>query len=127
MRSFLIRESLYIHRISLQHKNRLIGFGRFSVPNKNNEVHLIQIEVDKYERNNNYGSLLIQHSEKFLKMHYPQAKKLTGCVWQNEESPYVIDFFKKNGYNINTNHQKSEHYDDGILQYDLIPIIKYLE
>ncbi len=125
MRSFLIHESQYIYRMCLANEKKLVGFSRFSIPNKDNEVNLIQIEISKHKRNKNYGSLLIDYSEKFLVMNYPEIKKLIGCVWQNEESPYVLDFFRKNGYEINLNERKS-YYDDGILEHDLIPIIKYL-
>ena len=125
MRSFLIRESEYIYRMCLAREKKLLGFTRFSIPNEDNNVNLIQIEIAKDKRNRNYGSLLINYSENFLMMNYPEIKKLIGCVWQNEESPYVIDFFRKNGYEINVNEKKS-YYDDGIFEHDLIPIVKYL-
>ena len=45
MRSFLIRESQYIYRMCLANENKLVGFSRFSIPNKDNEVNLSDVAI----------------------------------------------------------------------------------
>ena len=73
-------------------------------------------------RNMGYGTTLLQGIEKCIKNEY-NIKNIKLLAWQAQGSTEVVDFFKKNEYIENKQHEIST-YDDYSKIYDLYPFFK---
>lgn len=101
--------------------HRHIGSSRISIITSSAILHTISIE--KPFRALGYGSVFLGEMEDYLKrMHSVRDIRL--LAWQPRGSYNVVDFYKKNGFDISSEH--SDTYDDSSILYDLYPMCKIL-
>jgi hypothetical protein len=87
------------------------------------ESYLHSITIHKEYQNQKWGSFLLKRMEYILKINYgPQILKST--LWDDHNSPFVQDFFLKNGYTLE--HENALVYDDQTRIVDVIPMHKKL-
>lgn len=125
---FLLRERKNLLRVCLNENNNQIAFMRFSTPDidtsNSNRAYLHNVEVAKTHRNSRIGSRLLEKMDLYLKINNPEVNKIQGVLWDDHSNPYLHNFFRKNGYELDYN--KESVYDDGKRIIDVIPILKNL-
>ena len=93
--------------------------GNISYFNNNNKIIIVSnLNVEKKHQRKGIGSYLLKLVEK----HNNNYKIFKLCAWQSYENSYLLNFYKKNGYNHDS--YIWDTYDDGDIVYDLIPMIK---
>ena len=107
--------------IKLFKNNFKIGTSTISV--SNNFTTINDIFIDKKYRKYGYGSLLLNNIEN-LSINKYNINKISLLAWQPYGSSNVIDFFKKNNYNIIDNNIGL--YDDYLTIFELYKFEKNL-
>ena len=113
--------SFNIKKIKLFKNNFKIGTSTISI--SNNFITINDIFIHNKYRKYGYGSLLLNNIED-LSINQYNINKIILLAWQPYGSSNVIDFFKKNNYNIKDNN--IELYDDYLTIFELYKFEKNL-
>ena len=83
-------------------RNNLKKVGSVNLGFHKKTGYIINLEIEKSQRGKGYGTELLKLSENMLKNNY-NVNKINLCAWNSiYDSSSNLDFFKKNGYKINT-------------------------
>jgi GNAT superfamily N-acetyltransferase len=102
-------------------RHRHIGSSRISIITSSAILHTISIE--KPFRALGYGSAFLSEMEDYVKRTH-SVRDIRLLAWQPRGSYNVVEFYKKNGFDISSEH--SDTYDDSSVLYDLYPMCKIL-
>lgn len=118
--SINMRNKIYI-------KNKNIILGNISYYNKKNNTIISNLNVNKSYRNQGIGTTLLKEVEtnalndSTTEIFNKHSFNL--CTWDPLDKPYLIPFYEKRGYKINSSNA-TRYYDDGDRIYELVKMSK---
>lgn len=114
----ILSKTLYTIKIN-NYKDSLAKVN-FIVCNKNATIN--NLEVNEIYKRQGHGSEILNNLEKYVKYKY-DVNNINLLAWQELGCTSIVDFFKKNEYIENKQHEIST-YDDYSKIYDLYPFYK---
>ena len=104
-------------------RNNLKKVGSVNLGFHKKTGYIINLEIEKSQREKGYGTELLKISENTLKNNY-NVEQIKLCSWNSIYSNYSnLEFFKKKGYKING---KTTYYDDESDIFEITGFIKKL-
>ncbi len=125
MRIFINKLGINSFKLNFLSSKHDFKIGEVYVSHSNNIGYINKISVNKKFQMAGNGSKILNDAEKFLHNLY-NVNTFKLVAWQHTigKSSLLCDFYFKNGYIRDSISLKESSYDDGSLQYDLIPLIK---
>jgi ribosomal protein S18 acetylase RimI-like enzyme len=104
-------------------RHRLIGGSRISITAPDRAI-LNNIYIERPFRSLGYGSQFMREMEEHLCKSY-FIREFHLLAWQPSGSYDVVDFYKKNGFQVTTD--RVDTYDDSSILYDLYYMHKKID